>query len=43
MRVRDLLPAVLVVVLALVAPSFGRDECASTDGPQFLCYLRAQR
>jgi hypothetical protein len=38
---RHLIPSVVVVVLALVGPSFApADPCQSTDGPQFACWIR---
>lgn len=42
MRVRDLIPTLLVVVIAIVAPIVDEpDQCpAGTDGPQFLCWLK---
>jgi hypothetical protein len=42
-RVRHLLPSLLVVALALLGPAFApADPCASTDGPQFQCWLEDQ-
>jgi hypothetical protein len=40
---RHLIPSVVVVVLALIGPSFEpADMCpAPTDGPQFACWLRS--
>lgn len=42
---RSLLPALLVVALAVLGPTVdGHDECAASDGPQFKCWLlREQR
>jgi hypothetical protein len=37
---RTLLPALLVILLAVLGPTLDRtDSCASTDGPQFRCWL----
>jgi hypothetical protein len=41
-RARDLVPAGLVVALAVLGPQLTRNECASTDGPQFRCWLERQ-
>lgn len=43
LRWRDLAPAALVVALAVIGPALAPDDgCASTDGPQFRCWLERQ-
>ena len=40
MRARHLIPTLVVLVLALLGPALSDpDPCASTDGPQFKCWL----
>lgn len=37
---RAIIPALLVVALALLGPQFDRsDPCHPSDGPQFKCWL----
>lgn len=40
MRCSTLLPALLVVVLAIIGPRLDHhDPCQPSDGPQFQCWL----
>ena len=44
LRLRDLVPAALVVALSLLGPTLqAEDECAPSDGPQFRCWLLTEQ
>jgi hypothetical protein len=37
-----LVPTLIVILLAVIGPITSSDPCASTDGPQFQCWLERQ-